>query len=348
MLYSINWKDELNHAFAWKRSIPQNDKNRIDYIDLAKGLCILLVVFHHVALIDHDLDYPLKNTLKMFRMPLYFLLSGLFFKQYEGFFGFLKRKINKLLIPYIAFFIITWISPFTNSAIWFLLCLFIVNIFFYLTFEVASVVENRINGKAGETIKVAIITFICIVLGCVGFYLCRHNIIIKPFVTTAFVALPFFGIGFIMRKYTDILNNSKFDKFVFLAAIPLFVIAWLCSGYVNYRLGVFNVNIISLYIGGFAGIMAILFVAKTLRRLPILSYCGRYSIIILVTHIFLLKVCEKKAINLMMGCGLSEIFAVIVLSLIVMLAYTFIIPVIKTYMPHITAQKDIIPINKNQ
>lgn len=39
-----------------------------------------------------------------FRMPLYYFLSGLFFKTYRGFFDFVLKKINKLLIPF-AFFI---------------------------------------------------------------------------------------------------------------------------------------------------------------------------------------------------------------------------------------------------
>ena len=75
-------------------------KDRIDFIDLAKGFCIVLVVFTHVNSY-FNLSYPLQETLSIFRMPLYFFLSGLFFKNYEGFCGFVKRKVNKLLIPFL-------------------------------------------------------------------------------------------------------------------------------------------------------------------------------------------------------------------------------------------------------
>ena len=82
------------------------DKKRIAWIDLAKGICIVLVVLHHVASVI-GVSYPFDVQARGFRMPLYFILSGLFFKQYEGFVGFVKRKTNKLLIPFLFFLLAT-------------------------------------------------------------------------------------------------------------------------------------------------------------------------------------------------------------------------------------------------
>lgn len=65
---------------------------RIEYIDLAKGICIMLVVLLHVF---GDMSGTVIKIMNLFRMPLYFVLSGLFFKQYEGFYSFLKKKTNK-------------------------------------------------------------------------------------------------------------------------------------------------------------------------------------------------------------------------------------------------------------
>ena len=79
-------------------------KQRIQYIDLAKGFCILLVVASHI-LAFYRTQLPYDSVLKCFRMPLYFFLSGVFFKQYENFGGFVKRKINKLLIPFLFFYV---------------------------------------------------------------------------------------------------------------------------------------------------------------------------------------------------------------------------------------------------
>lgn len=62
-------------------------KNRIEFIDLAKGICIILVVMYHCGLgglIPGD---------KLLRMPLYFVLSGLFFKDY-GKASLVKKRTN--------------------------------------------------------------------------------------------------------------------------------------------------------------------------------------------------------------------------------------------------------------
>ena len=61
---------------------------RYAFVDLAKGFCIMLVVWHHIASTWGIESYPLKETVSLFRMPLYFFLSGLFFKEYAGFFDF--------------------------------------------------------------------------------------------------------------------------------------------------------------------------------------------------------------------------------------------------------------------
>ena len=72
-------------------------KVRIDFIDLAKGVCIVLIVLGHTGI---AVDYP---GLTLMRTPLYFALSGLFFKDYGGFMQFLVRKTNKILIPFLFY-----------------------------------------------------------------------------------------------------------------------------------------------------------------------------------------------------------------------------------------------------
>lgn len=72
-------------------------KKRIEFIDLAKGICILLIIVGHSGV---EVDYP---GLSAMRTPLYLTLSGLFFKDYGGFTNILIRKTNKILIPYSIF-----------------------------------------------------------------------------------------------------------------------------------------------------------------------------------------------------------------------------------------------------
>ena len=134
---------------------------RIEYIDLAKGFCIILVVLFHCDIYFYHIGYEFNTMVgNTFRMPLYYFLSGLFFKPYNGFFNFAIRKANKLLIPFFFFYfctgvivpfilqelnvdmgiksVIGWHSfidfyneKFTNIPLWFLLSLFETNIIFY-------------------------------------------------------------------------------------------------------------------------------------------------------------------------------------------------------------------------
>ncbi|MBR5149733.1 MAG: acyltransferase family protein, partial [Bacteroidaceae bacterium] len=70
---------------------------RIEFIDLAKGICILLIIMGHTG-IQVDI-----TGITAMRTPLYFALSGLFFKDYGGFLPLLVRKTNKILIPFLFF-----------------------------------------------------------------------------------------------------------------------------------------------------------------------------------------------------------------------------------------------------
>lgn len=70
-------------------------KKRDDYIDIMKGSTMGLVVWAHIGL-------PGGNIIGYFHMPLFFLLSGLFFKPYTPK-EFLKRKVRGLYVPFLAY-----------------------------------------------------------------------------------------------------------------------------------------------------------------------------------------------------------------------------------------------------
>ena len=72
--------------------------NRIDWIDAAKGIGILLVMFGHCWL---SAEYTYWLT--AFHMPLFFILSGYTFSTKRPFTDFLHAKAKTLLIPYAAF-----------------------------------------------------------------------------------------------------------------------------------------------------------------------------------------------------------------------------------------------------
>lgn len=83
-------------------------KPRYAFIDLAKGICIILVVILHIC---GGTGIPkLDVALSSFRMPLYFILSGIFFSRYSCFAEFIVKKVNRLLIPFLFFYFFTTIA----------------------------------------------------------------------------------------------------------------------------------------------------------------------------------------------------------------------------------------------
>jgi fucose 4-O-acetylase-like acetyltransferase len=82
---------------------------RIGYIDIARGIGILLVVLGH-----NDFGYisPFGyQVIYSFHMPLFFFLSGYFMDVSIGFWGFTKKRFDILLKPYLfTIFMIYFVS----------------------------------------------------------------------------------------------------------------------------------------------------------------------------------------------------------------------------------------------
>jgi fucose 4-O-acetylase-like acetyltransferase len=147
-----------------KVSIPPQ---RIAYIDVAKGIGILLVALAHA---DVSIFSPyLHKFIYSFHMPLFFFLSGYFFNPETPFWKLLKRRFNSVLKPYLfTIFLIYIVSlSFTNMRfatvfgriikslyatgyyidwvqLWFLPSLFVTSLFAFLLYRS---VLFRINNR---------------------------------------------------------------------------------------------------------------------------------------------------------------------------------------------------------
>lgn len=90
-----------------------DNKLRIEFIDLAKGFCIFILVYHHIMTGGHgsfkfhsETLLMIDRYLSVFREPLFFFCSGLFFSTYDSFKIFAVKKINKLLVPFFSFYML--------------------------------------------------------------------------------------------------------------------------------------------------------------------------------------------------------------------------------------------------
>ena len=72
--------------------------NRIEFIDVAKGISIMLVAMFHSPLREYYSE--IIDPMSLFRMPLFFFLSGVFFVWSIAPKQFLVKKSEALLKPY--------------------------------------------------------------------------------------------------------------------------------------------------------------------------------------------------------------------------------------------------------
>ena len=315
----------------------------------------MLVVLHHVASVI-GVSYPFDVQARGFRMPLYFILSGLFFKQYEGFVGFVKRKTNKLLIPFLFFLLATsvlvywvlilpeWNRLYTfvfksflrdriilfNEPIWFLLSLFEVNLLFYLVQWLADALSSRY--------RTIIVLVLSLLLGGVGLALAVYHQQLPIYIDSALSAMPLFAFGWWLFKHTSFLSSpvslSRDIPLIAVCAIVLWFLAvpvkWINNDFSREAVPV-------VYICGIAGTMMVLTLSKVLKHVPLLSYWGRYSIMILCTHYPI-----ATAFNLLLGKITAGVPLVIAVLILTMLCCHVLIPLMRRYLPHVTAQKNVI------
>ena len=79
------------------------NKKRIDYVDAAKGIAILLVVFAHC---HHMNEIPrLGNLIYSFHMPLFFIVSGFFLKEMP-----IKKALGKYSAAYLWPYLVLGLS----------------------------------------------------------------------------------------------------------------------------------------------------------------------------------------------------------------------------------------------
>ena len=96
-----------------------SERNRIDWLDGAKGYALLAVMLGHliegmnlqISRITGVETWPILAILYSFDIPAFFMISGYLFKMPEtGFFTYLKRKLKGLILPYFILGIIIVLS----------------------------------------------------------------------------------------------------------------------------------------------------------------------------------------------------------------------------------------------
>ena len=326
---------------------------RIDYIDLAKGICILLVVWMHVVP-ELGKGNPLMVNL---RMPLYYFLSGMFFKTYGNFRNFIVKKTDKLLIPFIAWYLISYgiyyarvlaighpehvfnitdlflDSEFYNGSIWFLLSLLWCNIIYFAI--------NSVSSK--EIVRLSFV----IIIALSGWIYSYSDIGNFLYIGTSLTSLPFFYMGKQMVKYGVVSQNKRIKEDLIVGFICLLVAIMAITIPTDSPRMIFYLNLmeagnpIFLYLSGLSLILFVLIICKYINRLPYVSYLGRFSIIVLVTHKLLQNI-FTRFIEHTTGIEVDNLRGHIILFCVIIALMGVIIPICRRFLPYVCAQKSLL------
>lgn len=287
---------------------------RIEYIDIARGIGILLVVLGHN---DFALVSPFAYKLiYSFHMPLFFFLSGYFINTTIGFWDFFKKRFHSLLKPFLfTLFLIYFVSisfgkmGFETAMIrivkslygtgryidwvqlWFLPHLFVVSLYAFVFYALLKKVDNRYVRWAALLLTLGIAS-----LFLQSFYPFQLSVLGKDY---ELWGLPFSsdlillsGFFFILGSETrQITSEQLFGNWVFLFLTGTAMI--LLNIFFNARIDLNTRNYESFVINTAESVTGILFVLALSRQIELhaarlttfFKYVGRISLIILIFHV---------------------------------------------------------------
>lgn len=284
---------------------------RIEFIDVFRGIGILLMIAGHINF-GEKFDY----FIHAFHMPMFFFISGYFYKNKDiDFKSFIFKKIKSLLIPYISFGVfhyIVWLIFFregnilrplkhllldnTNDmpiagALWFLTSLFLVDVIYYFL---------------RKYVKISYVLNIIIFL--IALFGCSYNLIFSFTLPWALDAACV-GIGLYHSAY--LLKIHK-EKFIVKKLFNMNLILWILSsivciilifvnGYINMRTGdygiiplfwinallsIFIIWNLSRFINDKLGNMKIIVLIKTIGKNSVTYLCLNQIVILFFAKIF--------------------------------------------------------------
>lgn len=280
----------------------ENENKRLPWVDMAKGIAIILVVCGHYD----GVPYGLNAWLSWFHLPVFFVLAGFLMARPDKRTGLadtkavIKGYIRGLMIPYLWFsagalcvdylkcvlgrmeysvaneHLIQTVTLQGYSVLWFLptLCL-------------AKILVVLFTKKIKPLFTAFVLTMVA-----TGLY---YGLLLMPFVNIVTPLLVFLTksilggafVAFGMSFEKVFAEENK--RFYVQALIGWGILACLvalsnCFGLQN--MNNLEVTFVPLYVcAGTAGSLALMFICKSLSHLKVLCYLGRNSLIIMCTHL---------------------------------------------------------------
>lgn len=310
-------------------------QKHLHWLDIAKGIGILLVIVGHCVFPNHLL-------IDSFHMPLFFVLAGLTFK-IKPISTFLLSKINRIGVPFIFWSIASALlalipHPYTgpfNGPLWFLQTIFVALIAAYLILQLRLRIQLIVNMLIVVAIAAA---------------LQYNSLEILPFhLVRGLTAYIYIVTGFYLSKYIIRSYSRKLLFLIFcisaLAFAILFVYLYLHlpSNAAFFNLSLFKHVPVAVFLCSLSGISMVLFLCRLIEKSKPLEYLGINSLVIMCVHFPLAQILNVAVsqlpfygnIYLRSLCALVE-YAIVLLFSIAMIVFC------KKYLPKLTGYTPLI------
>lgn len=333
------------------------NEQRIEWIDIAKGLGMILVIMGHSYVPEYFNEYLLS-----FHMPLFFLISGYLFysKKNQKICEFIQNKARTLLIPYFVFSFasyiewaivekcvigkfedISYIKPFVgifysnnvndfmifNGVLWFITCLFVVEVMYFI-------LNKYINTNKGK-IKTLVL------FALLGYLDSLYMPIRLPWgVDLALTGIAFYGLGNLLKGCIDRMFGIKLmNKLILIIAGLIISIVFSHLNDVVYMYENQYGNFFAFYFSALSGILTVVLISMTIKKSKILSYIGKNTVIILALHGKIILYLGSLIKILLNGQIYGSWFWSIILTVVSLIGSVPFIYIINRYLPFVLGKK---------
>lgn len=327
---------------------------RLEFLDVSKGIGILLVVIgHHL-----EVSPWLTIWIYSFHMPLFFIISGWLYAHKKPVCDtkeMVQKKMRSLIYPYCIFSILAilfrlllyivldstpdesfaamcqkTISTYGYHAMWFLPALF-------LTEVVVHQLEN--NKKITNWNRV----FIYILLAVVGFSISEIRKLHKFGMNLEFIlrytgrvciSVVYYKIGMMFCRWNQC-ASAKMKGCIFAASAVMSVALCKYNGLVN--LSICSLGNFCLYILlGACGSMAVIMISQCLYKSRLLAFWGKNSLFVMCTHMdYAIEIAYILLSQL--GVGYLTVHPSVFAVITELLLLAFAIPVVNKYFRFLLA-----------
>lgn len=321
-------------------------RSYLDYLDLSKGIGILLVIIGHGILSNFGIN--------VFHMPLLFFLTGLTFAlpNLININIFIIKKINRIVIPWIFFSVISAMieivvsklnpaMPF-NGPLWFLQTLI-------LALSIYTILRMAINREYILHLLVALLPIIV-------FSMTKYTTIpsILPFnLSRALMAVFYVHLGSCFKQYFKWNEFKHLGLLLFVSAL-YFLGLYLSvhyydnqeASFINTRAYMYNLPL-SLFTS-ISGILMIVFFCMLIKKIRFINWLWINSLVIMCVHFPLQKRLNQVCFYCFTELHVSSLpikLTLVLISYAVTLVFCVLaILLCKRYLPKLTGYDNLIPI----